>query len=141
MLFKKKICSGLVLILILSYNAVVWARTSHDVAVRVAEIGRYRVENQAAVRKGLDLIQTVDVAILSNSDRIWRFVAVPCGNCNKIEMEWSTDNRVWNSFESGMGETMLSGSKSNWCNYRFYIRIKGITEEHINLRYQLLFCE
>lgn len=129
----------LVLILILSFKMVVWARTSHDVTIRVAEIGRYRVENQAVIKNGLDLIQTVDVAILSNSDRKWRFVAVPYSNYS--ELEWSTDNRIWHSFESGMGETMLSGTRSNWRNYRFYIRIKGVAEEPVNLGYQLLFSE
>lgn len=139
MLFKKKIYCILFLILILSFKTVVWARSSHDVAIRIAEIGRYRVENQAVFNNGLYQIQTVDVAILSNSDRKWRFVAVPYGNYN--ELEWSTDNRTWHSFESEMGETMLSGGKSNWRNYRFYIRIKGSKEESVNLGYQLLFSE
>lgn len=139
MLFNKKIYWVLVLILILSFNSVVWARTSHDVVIRVAEIGRYRVENQSVITNGADLIQTVDVAILSNSDRKWRFVAVPYGNCTGLE--WSTDNRVWHSFGSETGETILSAAKSKWRIYRFYIKVKAISIESVNLGYQLLFSE
>ncbi len=140
MFFTRRIYWITVLIVvILSINfSAVWARTSHEVSIRVAEIGRFHVENQAVITNGYDVIQTVDVVILSNSDRKWRFVATQYDISS--EMEWSIDNRVWNNF--GTGDTiLLSGAKSNWRNFRFYIKVKGVCQESISLGYQLLFNE
>lgn len=139
MLSKRIIWWALVLILILGFNTVVWGRTSNDVTIRVAEIGRYHLENQSTLRNGSDLIQIVDVTIFSNSSRKWRFVAIPYSN--NPELEWSIDNRAWHGFESQMGETMITGAKSDWRNYRFYIKVRGVSEGSVNLGYQLLFSE
>lgn len=129
------------LMALLGSNAVFSAGTSHDVSIRIAEIGRYHVENKSLIFNGNSLIQAVDVVILSNSDRKWRFVAIPFENC--AGLEWSTDNQVWNSFESGTGETMiLTGARSDWRNYRFYIKVNNrISSKAISLGYQLLFNE
>jgi hypothetical protein len=139
MLFKKTIWWVMVLVLNLGFNTVVWGRASNDVTIRVAEIGRYHVENQSMLRNGSDLIQIVDVAIFSNSSRKWRFVAIPYSN--SAGLEWSIDNRAWHSFRTQMGVTMLTGAKSDWRNYRFYIKVRGVSEGTVNLGYQLLFSE
>ncbi len=140
MFFKEKICLIFVLAILLGYNAVASARSSHDVAIRIAEICRYRVENKAVVVNGDGLVQAVDVVILSNSDRKWRFVAIPFENYTG--MEWSTDNRVWHGFEPEAGGTMiLTGSRSDWQSYRFYFKVNGISNKTISLGYQLLFNE
>lgn len=139
MFFKKIIGWISVLIIIGSFNSNANARTSHDVAIRVAEIGRYHVENKALIANGENLIQMVDVVILSNSDRNWRLVAVPFGDCYGIA--WSKDNRIWHNFESGAGETVLTGNRSEWNRYRFYLKVKKNMNKGINLGYQLLFNE
>lgn len=140
MFFKKKVSWILGLIILGSLSCGVYAGTSHDVAIKIAEIGRYHVENTAVIANGENLIQTVDVVILSNSDRKWRFVAVPFDDC--IGVEWSKDNRVWHSLETGSGETMLmTGDRSNWNSYRFYLKVKQKAGKGINLSYQLLFNE
>ena len=107
--------------------------------IRVAEIGRYHVENKTIIANGENLIQMVDVAILSNSDRNWRLVAVPFGECCGVE--WSKDNRNWHNFGSGAGETVLTGNRSEWNSYRFYLKVKPNINKDINLSYQLLFGE
>jgi len=138
MFFKKKASWILVVIILGSLSCGVFAGTSHDVAIKIAEIGRYHVENKTVIANGENLVQTVDVVILSNSDREWRFVAVPFGDC--IGVEWSKDNRVWHSLEAGSVETMLmTGARSNWNSYRFYLKVNKKTGQGINLGYQLLF--
>lgn len=139
MFIKKKIYWITVIIAVLSFNSVVWARTSHDVAINIAEIGRYHVENQSVTIKGNDIIQSIEVKILSNSNRKWRLIAVPYENCQEIQ--WSTDNRTWHEFQSGTGTMFLTGEKSDWKKYRLYIKVKGVSQEAVSLGYQLLFNE
>jgi hypothetical protein len=140
MLFKKKIYWILAFIIFSGFSRGAYAGTSHDVAIRIAEIGRYRVENRSVISKGDNLIQTIDVVILSNSDRKWRFVAIPYGDCNGVE--WSKDNRAWHSLETGSGQTMLmTGERSNWNCYRFYLKVNKSMAKGINLGYQLVFNE
>lgn len=134
---KKKVPWILALIILSSLSRGVYAGTSHEVAIRIAEIGRYHVENKAVITDGENLIQTIDVVVLSNSDRKWRFLAVPFGEC--VGMEWSKDNRVWHSLDAGT--ILLTGERSNWNRYRFYLKINKHSTQEINLGYQLLFNE
>lgn len=137
MFLKKKVPWILALIILSSLSRGVYAGTSHEVAIRIAEIGRYHVENKAVITDGENLIQTIDVVVLSNSDRKWRFLAVPFGEC--VGMEWSKDNRVWHSLDAGT--ILLTGERSNWNRYRFYLKINKHSTQEINLGYQLLFNE
>ncbi len=140
MLCKGKVHWILALIILGCLSCGAHAGTSHDVAIRIAEIGRYHVENKALIANGEHLIQTIDVVILSNSDRKWRFIAIPFGEC--AGMEWSKDNRVWHCLEAGSGEMMLiTGERSNWNSYRFYLKVNKNKAKEINLGYQLLFNE
>lgn len=131
---RKKVPWILALIILSGLSRGVYAGTSHEVAVRIAEIGRYHVENKGVITDGEDLIQTIDVFVLSNSDRKWRFLAVPFGECAGVQ--WSKDKRVWHSLDAGTGATiLLTGERSNWNRHRFY------STQGINLGYQLLFNE
>lgn len=137
---KKKVRWILALIILSSLSSLsgtVYAGTSHEVAIRIAEIGRYHVENKAVITDGENLIQAIDVVILSNSDRKWRFLAVPFGEYTG--MEWSKDNRVWHSLDAGT--ILLTGERSNWNRYRFYLKANKHSTQGINLGYQLLFNE
>ena len=137
MFLKKKVPWILALIILSSLSRGVYAGTSHEVAIRIAEIGRYHVENKAVITDGENLIQTIDVVVLSNSDRKWRFLAVPFGEC--AGMEWSKDNRVWHSLDAGT--VLLTGERSNWNRYRFYLKVNKHSIQETNLGYQLLFNE
>ncbi|MGE5605208.1 MAG: hypothetical protein ACM3YE_05895 [Bacteroidota bacterium] len=140
MLFEKKFFWIITLVILVGFSCGVYAGTSHEVAIGIAEIGRYHLENKAVITNSEDLIQTIDVVVLSNSDRKWRFVAVPFGECAGVE--WSKDNRVWHSLDVGTGETMLfTGERSNWNCYRFYLKVNKHFAKGINLGYQLLFNE
>lgn len=139
MFLREKVPWILILIFLLSLSGGAYAGTSHEVAIKIAEIGRYHVENKAVITDGENLIQAIDVVVLSNSDRKWRFLAVPCGEC--AGLEWSKDNRVWHSLDTGTATILLTGERSNWNRYRFYLKVNKHSTQGINLGYQLLFNE
>lgn len=120
----------------------IFAESSHRVAIQIAEICRYRVEeNVIQVSNKNEEIYQLAVAVLSNSKRQWNFLVLPDGETTMVE--WSADGRRWNQLAEAT--TVLTGSRSNWGSYHFYFRTKNKeypgSETPINVKYQILYEE
>ncbi|NLY74972.1 MAG: hypothetical protein GX075_06680 [Firmicutes bacterium] len=140
MLFKKRISWIVVLIILLSCNSVVWGRSSHEVAIKIAEICRYHLESSRVTVNGDEVIHTIEVSVLNNSDRVWRLLAIQYGN--SAGLEWSRDKQVWHRFDPQTGTApVLSGTRSNWLRYRFFVKVNRSAGNAANLGYQMLFGE
>lgn len=118
----------------------IWAETSNQVSVTIPEICRYRIENVTfKYGSGDKVIQAVAVAILSNSKRQWRFIAIP--KTNLAAVEWSVDGLNWQSFAGG-DKILLSGNRSPWNNYQILYRYPCTQQgarPDLPISYQLLF--
>lgn len=86
-----------------------------------------------------DTVETVNVSILSNSDRPWQLM-VSCKN-NPLRIEWSANGIIWQELSS-QPVIVLTGYRSFWNNYRLFYRYQDVASvRYARFQYQVLFID
>lgn len=133
---------GLLLSGLLFLTAACWtvsAAADHPVTLSIPEICRFRVEALPEIQSNqAERIAEANLAVLSNSRRIWRLTATAQ---NPGRLEWSRDGQTWQPFREA-STVLVRGAKSFWNNYHLYYRVRPAeTNDAVipQIEYQIYF--
>lgn len=129
--------TGIILVITMG-NTV--AETVTPVNIRIASVCRYHIERTAIIAEPQSpySIESVKVSVLSNSERSWQLAVAYKTQANLGQVHWSVNGLTWRSLDTEP-TVVLTGQRSQWNNYRFYLRYQGKSSLNLTgLQYQML---